>query len=180
MRIVAGKYRGKNLYSPKTGVVRPTSDRAREALFNILFSKFSPDWENCRFLDVFAGTGAVGFEALSRGAAEVAFIDINIQNLSKNIELFPAEKEKIRVYKQNAENLSKAVRKYNMIYLDAPYNKGLTQKALTALFVGGWVEEGTLIVAETEKGEELSAPTGFELVDERIYGPAKLWFFTHK
>lgn len=180
MRIVAGKYRGKNLYSPKTGVVRPTSDRAREALFNILFSKFSPDWENCRFLDVFAGTGAVGFEALSRGAAEVAFIDINVQNLCKNIELFQNDKGKIRVYKQNAENLSNAERKYNMIYLDAPYNKGLTQKALNSLCSGGWIEENAVIVAETEKDEGLLPPQGFELVDERIYGPAKLWFFTYK
>ena len=78
MRIVAGKYRGKQLFSPKVGVVRPTADRAREALFNILTSKIGNDWSDYTFLDVFSGTGAVGFEALSRGAAKVGFVDINI------------------------------------------------------------------------------------------------------
>ena len=177
MRIIAGKYRGKQLFSPQIGEVRPTSDRAREALFNILNSKLGGNWQNVTFLDVFAGTGAIGFEALSRGAEKVAFVDINTANLLKNTRLFPDEKQKIEVYKAKAENLPSAGGKFNLIFLDAPYNKGLSEPALSELRQKGWIDDDALIVVETEKNEKLDTPSVFELVDQRIYGPALFRFF---
>lgn len=180
MRIIAGKYRSKVLNSPKVGVVRPTSDRAREALFNILNSKLDNDWNECRFLDVFAGTGAVGFEALSRGAQRIGFIDINTENLWQNIKLFPQEKEKIRTYKCAAEKLPFASEKYNLVFMDAPYEKGLSESGLNALLQKEWLEAGALVVVETQKKEEFVAPPVFTIIDERIYGPAKFHFLQLK
>ena len=89
MRIIAGHYRGKKLFSPESDKVRPTADRAREALFNILNSSLEKDWGSYKLLDVFAGTGAFGLEALSRGAAEVGLIDADTRSLMKNTALFP-------------------------------------------------------------------------------------------
>lgn len=173
MRIIAGKYRAKILKSPKSGVVRPTSDRAREALFNILNSKLGGNWENCRFLDVFAGTGAIGLEALSRGANSVGFIDINTENLLQNIKLFPQEREKIKVYKSSAENLSFAREQYNLVFLDAPYEKKLSEPAIEQLLKKMWLEKEVVIVVETQKTEKFTFPQELELVEERVYGPAK-------
>lgn len=179
MRIIGGKYRAKILKSPKTGVVRPTSDRAREALFNILNSKLSGNWENYRFLDVFAGTGAIGFEALSRGVQKVGFIDINTDNLRQNIALFPQEKEKIKIYKTSVANLNFASEKYNLIFMDAPYEKGLSEIALQQLCEKKWLDETAMIIVETQKNESFEVPELLEIVDERIYGPAKFRFLEY-
>jgi len=176
MRIIAGKYRAKILQSPKNGVVRPTADRAREALFNILSSKFGNSWEDCRFLDVFAGTGAVGLEALSRGAQKVGFVDINTINVLQNVKLFAQEKEKIKIYKFDARNLPPAKEKYNLVFLDAPYEKNLSESALEQLFCKCWLNNAAMIAVETQKNEKFEAPKVFEVVDERIYGPAKFRF----
>ena len=173
MRIIAGKYRAKVLKSPKSGVVRPTSDRAREAIFNILNSKLGGNWENCRFLDVFAGTGAIGLEALSRGVNFVGFIDINTENLMQNIKLFPNEKEKIKVYKSSAENLLFAHEKYNLVFSDAPYEKNLSEPAIEQLLQKFWLEKEAVVVVETQKTEKFTFPQEFELIEERVYGPAK-------
>ena len=180
MRIVAGKYRAKVLKSPKSGTVRPTSDRAREALFNILHSKLNGNWENCRFLDIFAGTGAVGLEALSRGAEKVGFVDVNTENLWQNIKLFPQEKEKIAVYKTSAENLPLAKEKYNLIFSDAPYEKNLSEPALEQLLQKMWLEANAVVVVETQKEEKFACPQKLEIVDERIYGPARFRFLRLK
>lgn len=180
MRIIAGSYRGKNLLSPKSGEVRPTADRAKEALFNILNSKLENQWENCRFLDVFAGSGAIGLEAMSRGADMVGFVDINTDNLMQNLRLFPKEKSKFFVYKTSTENIVRATQKYNLVFLDAPYAKNMSTPALHQLFEKGWLQDDALIVVETQKDEDLSAPEEFVLVDERIYGLAKFRFFAIK
>ena len=177
MRIIAGKYRGKQLFSPKVGEVRPTSDRARESLFNILNSKLDGNWQNITFLDVFAGTGAIGLEALSRGVERVAFIDINTANVLKNVELFADERQKIKVYKTKVENLPSAKEKYNLVFLDAPYEKGLSEPAIKELFDKDWLDESAVIVVETEKNENLGTPCSCELIDERVYGPARFRFF---
>ena len=176
MRIIAGKYRAKALKSPKSGYVRPTSDRAREALFNILNSKLNGDWENCLFLDVFAGTGAIGLEALSRGAQRVGFVDINPKNLWQNIKLFPQENAKIKVYKCAVERLPSASEKYNLVFLDAPYEKSLSESAILTLSQKNWLENSAIVVVETQKDEKFEFPQSFALFDERIYGPAKFHF----
>jgi len=172
MRIIAGKYRGKKLVSPKTGEVRPTADRAKEALFSILSSKLGNDWENRVFLDVFAGSGAIGLEALSRGVQKVGFIDINPNNAAQNIRIFPQEAKNIKIYKYSVENLPIATEKYNMVFLDAPYGKNLSAIALKELVEKMWLTDDAIIVAEIQKNEELSAPEGLSLTDERVLGAA--------
>ena len=176
MRIIAGKYRAKILKSPKSGVVRPTSDRAREALFNILNSKLNGEWDNCKFLDVFAGTGAVGLEALSRGAEKVGFIDMHTENLLQNVKLFPQEQKKITICKAWAENLPVAGEGYNLVFLDAPYAKNLSEPALDQLLQKKWLEQDALVVVETQKDENFVPSSAFEIIDERVYGPAKFHF----
>ena len=180
MRIISGKYRAKLLKSPKTGEVRPTSDRAREALFNILHSKIGGNWEKIKFLDVFAGTGAVGLEALSRGANLVGFIDINTSNLMQNVKLFPVESNKIKVYKTDVSKLMPATEHFNVLFLDAPYEKNLSELALALLAEKKWVDDEAFVIVETRNSEDFLASDGFYLEDERVYGPAKFRFFNYR
>ena len=172
MRIISGKYRGKKLFSPKSDKVRPTSDRARESLFNIIRDEID---ENTKVLDVFAGTGALGFEALSRGALRACFVDIDVDTLKKNASLFENEKNNIEIIKADALKIFKAKDKYNLVFLDAPYNKGFSVKALEGLYDNGWIESNALVVVEVEKNEEFSS--FFEPFDTRVYGLNKLLFF---
>ena len=176
MRIIAGKHRGRKLFPPEGGKVRPTADRAREALFSILGHRIG-SWTGVRMLDVFCGTGAFGLEAVSRGAEKACFIDIDTASVRKNADLWAEEKSKIKIVQADAQSLPRADAKYNLAFLDAPYNKGLTATALRSLHEKGWLAENALIVAETEKSEALEAPSPWELLDERTYGSAKFWIF---
>ena len=179
MRIVAGKYRGKKLFTPKDMTVRPTSERAREALFNILNSRFGSKYSDFDLLDIFAGTGAFGFEGLSRGVKSFAFIDINTELVKKNAALFTLEKEKIKIIQANATNLPRAIKQYNFIFSDAPYDKGLSQKALSELSNKGWLADGAICIIEIRHSEDLNIPQGFSLIDERIYSQAKVLFLEY-
>ena len=180
MRIIAGKYRGKKLFSPENKDVRPTSDRARESIFNILNSRFSADYSRYNLLDIYAGTGAFGFEALSRGVANVTFVDKNTENIQKNAKLFPNEQNKINILKADATNLSKINKTFNLIFMDAPYSQGLTEKTLQQLIQKDWLSENALCIVETQKNEEVIIPEEFEIIDERIYGIAKILFICKK
>lgn len=180
MRIVGGKYRGKKLQTPDGRDVRPTSERAREAIFNILYSHLGGDYAELSLLDVFAGTGAFGLEAISRGFKEVTFVDIDTSLVQKNIKMFSAENDKLRVIKNDATHLPKARKKYDIVFMDAPYALGLTQKALQQLISQGWIKENGLCIVEIRQDEMWSLPDGFELVDERIYGLAKVLFLKTK
>jgi len=179
MRIIAGHYRGKKLFSPTSEKVRPTADRAREALFNILNSSLEKDWGQYKLLDVFAGTGAFALEALSRGAAEVGLIDIDTHSLEKNILLFPAEQKKIKIFRLNALALPAASAAYDLLFMDAPYNQALTAPALAQLAVQGWLKPGALCLVEIEKNEQLPLPSCYRLLEERIYGLAKVVFLKY-
>ncbi len=179
MRIIAGHYRGKKLFSPESDKVRPTADRAREALFNILNSSLEKDWSNYTLLDVFAGTGAFGLEALSRGAAAVGLIDIDTGSLMKNAALFPAEKSRIKVYRHDAASLPPAPLAYDLLFMDAPYNRGLSTPALQSLADKGWLTPGALCLVEVEKNEQLQVPACYTFLKERIYGLAKVIFLEY-
>ncbi len=179
MRIIGGTYRGKKLFSPTSGEVRPTADRARESVFNIINSKIGGVWADFRLLELFAGTGAFAFEALSRGVSEVCLVDIAPENARRNAGLFPKEKDKIRIIKGEASKLPAPVKKYNFLFSDAPYNKGLSVPALTAASGKGWLEDGALCVVEIEKNEAFEVPGGFELIDERTYGVARFLFLRY-
>lgn len=178
MRIIGGKYRGKKLFTPAGKEIRPTSDRAREALFNILYSQLG-SLEGLHVLDVFAGTGAFGLEALSRGASFVTFVDKDVRLLNKNTGLFPAEKNKIGVISADVSFLPAAKTKAGLAFMDAPYAKSLSSLALSRLDEKGWLEKNALCLVEMRRDEKLIPPPGFEKCDTRVYGLAKIEFYRY-
>ena len=180
MRIVAGKYRGKKLWTPEGNDVRPTSERAREAIFNILYSHFNGDYSTMNMADIFAGTGAFGFEALSRGFKSVTFVDIDTTAVQKNAKLFLQETDKIRVLRVDATKLPRNRQKFNMVFMDAPYARGLTELVLVRLLQQEWLIDKAVCIVEVRKDEIFPLPEAFELVDERVYGLARIIFLRLK
>ena len=182
MRIVAGKHRGRALLVPEGSAIRPTSDRAREALFNILehgsFAAGGSRLAEKRVLDAFAGTGALGLEALSRGAGHVSFIELASDArklLARNITAL-GEQERTTILPGDATAPPRASAPVTLALLDPPYGKGLGAKALAALAKAGWFAPDTLIVLEIGAKEVLDLPDGFALRDDRRYGAARLLF----
>ncbi len=178
MRIISGLKRGKKLFTPVDERIRPTADRAREALFNILYAKYFDTLDGVRVADIFSGTGAIGLEAASRGAAFVLFVDIDLKLAKKNAAVCGFDN--LSFMERDARRLPQARQAFRLIFLDAPYNKGLTTPVLEALLAGGYVSEDTLVVAETAADEELPLPTGWRLEEERIYGAARFSFLKGK
>lgn len=179
MRIISGKYKGRVIATIKTSDYRPSTMKFREGLFSILSSgKFveSRPVENARVLDLFAGTGALSFEALSRGAKGATLVDINKQHLESalNFAEMLGEKDNIRIIAGDAANLPVARSNYNLVFMDPPYNKNYVIKSLSSLVAGKWLAENAIIVIETGKGEELKLPGSFELLCEKNYGKNKL------
>ena len=180
MRIVAGLYKGKKLFSPQSDAVRPTSDRARESIFNILFSIMKNSWAEISFADIFAGTGAMGLEALSRGAKKVVFVDMDTVSLNKNLSLFPNEKNKISVKKNDATKLYNINEKFDIIFMDAPYNKGLSEKTVNAILNNEWLAKDGLLIVETQAEETFAIDERLNLIDKRKYGIATFYFLQQK
>jgi len=184
MRIVAGRHRGRSLKTPNDLAVRPTADRTREALFNILVSGRLSD-ENrlsgARVLDAFAGTGALGLEALSRGAAHAVFME----NYAPAIEICRAnirnlgEGERAELIACDVLHPRPAPAPCDLVFLDPPYNQGFAEKALTTLVRTGWIAPGTLVSVEMMKNEAFATPEGFSEIDARSYGKAKLVFLKY-
>lgn len=180
MRIVAGKFRGKALLSPSDDSIRPTSDRARESVFNILASRLSPSLDGLKVLDLFAGTGALGLEALSRGAASVVFVDTGAEArglIRDHIEAFGAGGV-AKLLRRDATALGPAgtMGPMDLVFLDPPYGKGLGELALASLRDGGWLAEDATIVLEEGADVSLNLPEGFVLDDRRQYGAAAVHF----
>lgn len=172
MRIIGGKFRGKKLSSPDTEATRPTSDRARESLFNLVdnhLRRIEKPWAEVVFADVFAGTGAVGVEALSRGAAKSYFFEVDkgaLKSLRQNILGIESQ----AVILGDALNPPSAPQSMNIIFMDAPYGRGFWYEALLMLERYGWIDEHTLIIIEVDKGENDHLPQGYEKIDRRAYG----------
>ena len=173
MRIIAGKYRSSALAHVGKGDagahLRPTTDRVRESLFNVLTHHDVMD--GARVLDVFAGTGALGLEALSRGAAHVTFVDdgrVAQGLIGQNITKLRARGE-TRLIRRDALRLGDCdVEPYDLVFMDPPYGKTMGARALDALRAGGWLSEAAFVV--WEENAPMDAPTGFDLVDRRKYG----------
>jgi 16S rRNA (guanine966-N2)-methyltransferase len=170
------------LIAPPGDTVRPTSDRAREALFNILshgrFAAAGLPFAGKPVLDAFAGTGALGLEALSRGASAAIFIETEREALSalrRNITTL-GEEDSAQVLAGDATRPPRAVLRCAVVFLDPPYGSGLAAPALAALAAAGWLAEDALAVAEVAAREPLPAPAGFSVIDERVYGAARLVF----
>lgn len=178
MRIVGGNLKGKKLQSPTDDRTRPTSDRTREALFSILSAsliKKGRNWTNISFLDVFSGTGAIGLEALSRGAHKVQFIENYppaLECLRKNV----ADHENAFVLSVDATCPPFSTQAVDIIFMDAPYREELWEKALNSLKEKGWIDKKTLIIIEIDKKEEGLVPEDFKKIDDRTYGRNRLLF----
>jgi 16S rRNA (guanine966-N2)-methyltransferase len=186
MRIVAGKHRGRPLLAPPGERVRPTSDRAREALFNILshgdFAAEGVPFAEAPVLDAFAGTGALGLEALSRGAGAAVFIEQDsaaLAALRKNIAAL-GESGRSRIISGDATRPPRAQAACAVVFLDPPYRSGLAGPALTALAAAGWFAPGALAIIELAAREELPPAAGFAVIDERRYGAARLVFLRRR
>ncbi len=184
MRIIAGRYRGKRLAALDGAAIRPTGARAREALFNILaHGKFSPRpvCEDAIVLDAFAGTGALGLEALSRGARYATFMEKDRQAraaLTANVESIGV-KSAAGVLAADALKPPRSTAPANLAFLDPPYGEDVTGAALSALASAGWFAPGCLAVAEISAKRGFVVPEGFDLLDERRYGAAKILFLRH-
>ena len=175
MRIIAGQWRGRPLLSPPGLATRPTSDRAREALFSMLQSRLG-SFEDLSVADLFAGTGALGLEALSRGAARCTFVESDrsaIEALRKNAAKLAAG-DRADIRQQDATRIAGGP--FHLVFLDPPYRSGLGEKALAALVAAGALAPGALASVETAKDEEIDVP-GLAIDSERTYGKAKLTLF---
>lgn len=178
MRIVGGAWRGMALAGVGKGDaaahLRPTADRVRESLFNILASRGLP--EGAAVLDLFAGTGALGLEALSRGAERAVFVENGrtaLGLLAANIAKTGAG-DRARVITRDATRPGPADSAADLVFLDPPYGKNLGQKALTAARAGGWIAPGALVI--WEEGAPMTPPEGFREIDTRRYGAAHIAF----
>ncbi len=180
MRIIGGKYRGKKLWAPAGKDVRPTAERAREAIFNILYSHLEAEFSILSVADIFAGTGAFGLEAVSRGFESATFVDMDVTAVTRNVKMFPAEKDKLSIVKANALNLPRLRRQFDIVFMDAPYAKGLTDQVLVQIIEKKWLADGGLCIAEIRQDEKIVIPDTLELVDERIYGLARILFLREK
>ena len=178
LRIIGGQHRGRRIDAPQGLATRPTSDRAREALFAILEGG-TPPLRGARFLDVFAGSGAAGLEAVSRGAAMALLVDqatAAVAAATANVERL-GEGGRVRVQRADACRLGSAPHPFELVFLDPPYGSGLLLPALAELAAGGWLLPESRIVGEIAAREpDLAESSGFRLEEVRTYGAARFLF----
>jgi 16S rRNA (guanine966-N2)-methyltransferase len=180
MRIVGGRFGGRTLVAPKSQNIRPTSDRLRETLFNILAHRYGDVVTGARVLDLFAGTGALGLEAISRGAAFALFIDDGAEAralIRQNVEALGLGGI-TRIFRRDATRLG-AVHPnepFALVLVDPPYRKGLAQRTLMSLREGGWVAPDALVIVEEAADAGLAAPPGYVEIERRRYDDTELTF----
>ena len=180
LRVVGGRLKGRSLASPSSHDIRPTADRLRESLFNILIHAYDNPIVDARVLDLFAGTGALGIEAISRGAKFALFIDNGAEAralLRNNVEALGLGGV-TKVYRRDATNLGPAhpLEPFSLVFLDPPYAKGLAERALVSLRDGDWLTQGALLVVEEAKAAALRAPEHFEELERRTYDDTEFVF----
>ncbi len=184
MRIVGGRLRGRVLQAPASRAIRPTSERLRESIFDILAHRFDGVVKGARVVDIFAGSGALGLEALSRGAQSALFVDSSNQALKllhANIAALGL-RDVARALRADATRLGKAPPgpPFTLAFLDPPYDQGLAGPALAGLNEGGWLAAHALVVVEESEMAKVYLPMGLSVVDERAYGDTKLTFLTNE
>ena len=183
MRVVSGRFRGRALTAPEGRATRPTADRTRQALFDVLsHAPWAPGLDGARVIDLFAGSGGLGFEALSRGAASCLFVETDegargaIRDNVEALSLFG----ETRVHRRDATDLGQrpasAGAPFDIAFLDPPYRQGLGERALASLLAGGWLKPGALAVLERAADEPAPEVAGYETHDHRIWGAAGVWF----
>jgi 16S rRNA (guanine966-N2)-methyltransferase len=184
MRIVGGRLRGRPLAGPKSQAIRPSSDRLRESLFNILSHAYGDPVTDARLLDLFAGTGALGLEALSRGAAFTLFVDNGAEAraiIRQNVEALGLGGVS-RIFRRDATSLGAAhpLEPFALVFLDPPYRKGLAERALLSTRAGHWLTSDALIVVEEASDAAFTTPEDFEELERRQYDDTELVFLRNK
>lgn len=173
MRVVGGRLRSREIAGPKSSAIRPTADRLRESLFNILIHGHGDPVSGARVLDLFAGTGALGIEALSRGADYVLFVDDGAEAralLRENTQTLGLAGV-TRIFRRDATQLGPCypVEPFTLAFLDPPYGKGLAEQALTSARDGKWLLPGSIVVVEEAKDAAFKTPDGFTELERRAY-----------
>ena len=180
MRIVGGRLRGRPLVGPRDQAIRPTSDRLRESLFNILHHGYGLPDAGTRVLDLFAGTGALALEALSRGAASALMVETSAEArgiIRTNIEALGLTGA-TRILRRDATDLGSVStsQPVDLVFCDPPYGKGLGEAALASAAAGGWLKPGALCVVEERAGQEIALPPTFQVLDRRETGESQIVF----
>jgi 16S rRNA (guanine966-N2)-methyltransferase len=185
MRIVAGTFRGRQLVAPKGQSTRPTADRTRQALYNVLeHAPWAPGLQGTRIFDAFAGSGGLGLEAVSRGAAFCLFLDHAAaarEAIGANVAALKVT-DRTRIDRRDPTTLSARSNgdgpAFDLVFLDPPYGQGLGEVALARLAAGDWLSADALAVLERGVADPAPTPTGFQLLDERIWGAARVSFLS--
>lgn len=180
MRITGGRFGGRILKAPASRVIRPSADRLRESLFNALIHRPHNPVEGADVIDLFAGTGALGLEALSRGAASALFVDNGVEAralLRANLEALGVAGIS-RIFRRDATRLGDAPDpgRFGLAFLDPPYGRGLTSGALRALREGRWLRDGALAIIEESAEAAVDMPAGFTFEERRVYGDTQVVF----
>jgi 16S rRNA (guanine966-N2)-methyltransferase len=178
MRVVGGRLRGRVLATPASDSIRPTADRLREALFDILMHAYADPVTGARVLDLFAGTGALGIEALSRGAAFALLVD----DAAPARALIRANVAALglggvsKIFRRDATRLGAAhpLEPFSLVFLDPPYGRGLAERALASAHAGGWLAPDALVVVEEAARAAFAAPAGFDELERRRYDDTAL------
>ena len=180
MRIVAGEFRGRLLATPSSDAIRPTSDRLRQMIFDILVHSYGDVVTGARVLDLFAGTGALGLEAVSRGAAAAVFVEEGVEArglIRTNVEALGLT-GRTRIFRRDAANLGPAgtVQPFSLVFADPPYRKGFGEKALASALAGNWLAEGAVLVLEEAADVEVAPIAGLARLETRRVGDSQVVF----
>lgn len=184
MRIVGGEFRGRSLATPKSNAIRPTIDRTRESLFNIISHVYPEAVDGSRVLDLFAGTGAVGLEALSRGCRSALFVENGVEGrglLWENIEQFGLH-GRARILRRDATSLGTVgnIEPFHFVFADPPYGQGLGEQALLSAHKGGWIAPNALVVLEERADVTVACDLVFQPLEQRVFGETRIDFFRYK
>ena len=184
MRIVGGEFKGRTLKAPRSDAIRPTSDRTRESLFNSLAHAYPGSVAGARVLELFAGTGAVGLEALSRGAKSAIFVDNSVEGralIQSNIEALGLT-GRTKIFRRDAAalGLCRGLDPYGLVFADPPYGKGLGEKALDNASRDGWIAEGALVMLEERSDQSPTLGRSFFPLESRVFGETSIHFYRHQ
>ena len=184
MRIVGGEFRGRTLAAPKTSDIRPTIDRTRESLFNILSHAYPGCLDGTRVIDLFAGTGAVGLEAVSRGCRQALFVESSTEGrglLWENIDALGLH-GRARILRRDATKLGAAstIDPFDLLFADPPYGKGLGEQSMLAAHQGGWLVPGGVAILEERSDVIVQVDPVFKFVEDRTFGDTKMYFYRYQ
>lgn len=182
MKIIAGKFKGRNIPIVKNATYRPSTSKFKEAVFSILISMNPDIWKGTYVLDLFSGTGGLGFEALSRGAAHVTLVDIEPRHIKTTIA-FAEELDlmhNITCLCLDATNLPTSHFQYNVVFIDPPYMQTMAQKALHSLHDKQWIKNGALVIIELSRKEDIVIPNCYETLYNRLYSSTRLMILSYR